>query len=1050
MSTRPRRTRTIPPPLAPPFPRAVPTWVGRESELARAVALFERETLHLIYGVGGVGKSEFVFRLFDEVREKPAWTIAPAVLVGVRPGMAPEHVVAAMRVAIGPRRAKIAINTSGAAGLEDDLAEAARVLDAAPILVFLDDVHHLAPEAAARVLGFLSRHVRKSRIVASSRVEIPLPEGTPPPAIHRLGPLDEGATRDLVTRLSERLGVAPPDGSLVYRRSGGSPFYVLRDVAGDPGGEVGALDQTLRELPDDARALLGALASARAPLSPRDVQELGADTALRELGRRFLVDALRDQVLVHDLVRDAWVRTASLRERAAAHRRMADLCRARAEKDGKVAPADAGDVVEAVRHLVAAGDAEEAWELAQHAYRSVAAAGLDHLLLDDLRAMGGLLAGDREQIALMSARILVRRSQIAEAADVLAALGDRGSHASFRWLVLSGEVAQRRGRLGESESFFRRGRAAATTPAEKLQAALELADVASLRGQNDEARRVLEAARAEHEPLAPRDQGRFGWSIVLSYIIEERFAEAAIAAQQAAAPLGGGGHEDLEVLLALLEVLARAELDDLAGATALLDRVVARATAAGALREHVQQLYRGLISFFAGELATAEGQLATSFSYLTDHADHVMASIGGYYHVSALLARGEIALGVDLAARMTRLAAASELETLAPHGRAVQAEALLAAGRTDEARGLAEAALAAPRVCDQARWLAHTVLARAAAEAGDLATARAHLNDAIAPLGGDPDATAEHLQYARARRAAHDLEIARVELAGGDPTRAAEAAERARRHYRSTGRRGQEARATIAVAAARAALAVGAPEIGAPTGSLTRGGPGVELDAAEEAVGAAELLARACGYRRVLARCALVRAAIARKRGGDPRISLAIAADPAFPEGRAVLAARGEAEAQPGVRATLAGLGLLAGPRHRVSGRGGARVVTDAELEAVRATHPIVVEPARASLTAHAGGATRVDRGRPLLCELFAVLVDAQGQVVTPEALFLQVWGGPEYHPLRHRNTLYVGLKRLRQALRDLLGDDREIVETASGGWRLADGVDAVVVRPAD
>jgi DNA-binding winged helix-turn-helix (wHTH) protein len=109
-----------------------------------------------------------------------------------------------------------------------------------------------------------------------------------------------------------------------------------------------------------------------------------------------------------------------------------------------------------------------------------------------------------------------------------------------------------------------------------------------------------------------------------------------------------------------------------------------------------------------------------------------------------------------------------------------------------------------------------------------------------------------------------------------------------------------------------------------------------------------------------------------------------------------------------------------------------------------------VVEPARAALTVRNGKDAKVDRGRPLLCELLAVLVEAQGQVVSPEALFRQVWGGPEYHPLRHRNTLYVGLKRLRQALRDLVGDDREIVETASGGWRLADGVDAIVVRPAD
>ena len=718
---RPRRTRTIPPPLAPPFPRAVPTWVGRGAELARAADLFERETLHLVYGVGGVGKSEFVYRLFDEVRERPAWAVAPAVLVGVRPGMAAEHVVAALRVNAGPRRPRIQIQSTGTATLDDDLAEAARVLDAAPVMVFLDDVHNLEPEAAARVLGFLSRHVRTSRIVAASRIEIPLPPGTPPPAVHRLGPLDEGATADLVARLAERLGVAPPDAAAVFPRSGGSPFYVARDVAGDPDRASGGLDQTLRELPDAARALVAALAVARTPLAPKDVAELAGDEPLRELGRRFLVDGLRDQVLVHDLVRDASHRIASRRERAAAHRRMADLYRGRAEKDGRFAPADAGDVVEAVHHLTAAGDAEEAWELVQGAYRPVAAAGLDHLLLDDLRTLGGAVAGAREAIALMTARILIRRSLIAEAADVLAGLTDRGEEASPRWLLLAGEVAERRGRLVEAQALFRRAQAVAVTPAERLQAALELADAASLRGRNDEAREVLAAARVEHEPLAPRDRGRWGWSQTLSYIIEERFAEAAAEARAAAEALEGGGHEDLEVLLALLEVLARAELDDVAGASALLDRVVARATAVGALREHVSSLYGGVLAYFAGDLDAAAASLDHAFAYLTDHADFVMASIGGYYRVRVHIARGEIVRALELAARMTRLATSAELGTLAPHGRIAQAEALLAAGRPDEARALIESGLAAPRVCDQARWRAHTMLARAAAADGDLA-----------------------------------------------------------------------------------------------------------------------------------------------------------------------------------------------------------------------------------------------------------------------------------------------------------------------------------------
>jgi hypothetical protein len=1040
---RPRRTRTIPPPLAPPFPRAVPTWVGRGAELARAADLFERETLHLVYGVGGVGKSEFVYRLFDEVRERPAWTVAPAVLVGVRPGMAAEHVVAALRVNAGPRRARIQLQSTGAATLDDDLAEAARVLDAAPVMVFLDDVHNLEPEAAARVLGFLSRHVRTSRIVAASRIEIPLPPGTPPPAVHRLGPLDEGATADLVARLAERLGVAPPDAAAVFARSGGSPFYVARDVAGDPDRAAGGLDQTLRELPDAARALVAALAVARTPLAPGDVAELAGDEPLRELGRRFLVDGLRDQVLVHDLVRDASHRIASRRERAAAHRRMADLYRGRAEKDGRYAPADAGDVVEAVHHLTAAGDAEEAWELVQGAYRPVAAAGLDHLLLDDLRTLGGAVAGAREAIALMTARILIRRSLIAEAADVLAGLADRGDEASPRWLLLAGEVAERRGRLVEAQALFRRAQAVAATPAERLQAALELADAASLRGQNDEAREVLAAARVEHEPLAPRDRGRWGWSQTLSYIIEERFAEAAAEARAAAEALEGGGHEDLEVLLALLEVLARAELDDVAGASALLDRGVARATAVGALREHVTALYRGVLAYFAGDLDAADAALDHAFAYLTDHADAVQASIAGYYRVRAHIARGQIMRALELAARMTRLATAAELGTLAPHGRIAQAEALLAAGRPDEARALIESGLAAPRVCDQARWRGHTMLARAAAADGDLAAARRHLADAAAagPIGS-PE-LAEVAAVARARGAAHDLEVAAIELAGGDLRRAADAADRARRHFAAAGRRGQEARATIALAAARTGLAAG---------------PGPDLDAALALVDAAQALAEATGYRRVLARCAMVRAAIFGRRGDDPRPALAAPTDPSYPEGRAQLAARAaldgarldEDDVPPGVRANLAALGLVAGPRHRVTMRGAARVIGDAELEAVRAEHAIVIEPARAVIAVRVAGEVRLDRGRALLCELLAALVEAQGAVVSPEALFRRVWGGPEYHALRHRNTLYVALRRLRQSLRDLCGDDQEIVETAAGGWRVADPIDAVVIRPAD
>ena len=110
-----------------------------------------------------------------------------------------------------------------------------------------------------------------------------------------------------------------------------------------------------------------------------------------------------------------------------------------------------------------------------------------------------------------------------------------------------------------------------------------------------------------------------------------------------------------------------------------------------------------------------------------------------------------------------------------------------------------------------------------------------------------------------------------------------------------------------------------------------------------------------------------------------------------------------------------------------------------------------MVEPARAVIAVRVGDEVRLDRGRALLCELLAALVEAQGAVVSPEALFRRVWGGPEYHALRHRNTLYVALRRLRQSLRDLCGDDgedRRDRAPAAGGSRTS--VDAAVIRPAD
>ena len=148
MSERAGRRRTLPPPSAPPFPRAVATWVGRVAELTRGAQLMASETLHLVYGVGGVGKSELVYKLVEEAMRQPRWAEASPVVLVARPNTGAAHLAAALKSQLGARRKRITFSATGASAM-DDLADIAQALEARPYIVFLDDLHHLALAAGA-------------------------------------------------------------------------------------------------------------------------------------------------------------------------------------------------------------------------------------------------------------------------------------------------------------------------------------------------------------------------------------------------------------------------------------------------------------------------------------------------------------------------------------------------------------------------------------------------------------------------------------------------------------------------------------------------------------------------------------------------------------------------------------------------------------------------------------------------------------------------------------------------------------------------------------
>jgi DNA-binding winged helix-turn-helix (wHTH) protein len=68
--------------------------------------------------------------------------------------------------------------------------------------------------------------------------------------------------------------------------------------------------------------------------------------------------------------------------------------------------------------------------------------------------------------------------------------------------------------------------------------------------------------------------------------------------------------------------------------------------------------------------------------------------------------------------------------------------------------------------------------------------------------------------------------------------------------------------------------------------------------------------------------------------------------------------------------------------------------------------------------------------------QLLEHLARAGAAGASMEEMHRSVWGFSAYHPLRHRNTIYVAITRLRESLRRLLDGD-VLVEIAEGHYRL-------------
>ena len=507
------------------------------------------------------------------------------------------------------------------------------------------------------------------------------------------------------------------------------------------------------------------------------------------------------------------------------------------------------------------------------------------------------------------------------------------------------------------------------------------------------------------EELGSRTMLRWGWSEGLSWVLDEEFARAIATVasfRERAAALGAA---DLAAQLTMLEVLSRSELHDSGGARALIDQIVAPAARDSALRAPVASFYIGVVAWAEGDLRAAQSALRESWTFLQAHHSEILGLIVGHYLARVHLALGDTLLAVERFAQSTRRATELGLDGIRSLGEVYHAHALVAAGELTAARALAERVLAETSAAARGpqahvRVLAHQVLALAAACAGQLAEARAHIDRALACAGTEAGARCDTL-----------LVRAEVELCGGDPAVVVQSAGLARDHHAERGRRSSEARACILVASGHVAL----------------GGPG-DIAMATEALARASALTERHGYEALRRRALLVTAAVLARTGdraaAEQLLDNALTHGAGRPAGLdlmlgCALGSRRDHELPAGLAAQLAMLGFSPAPPSR------AELIVDLASATITARHAVV-------------------RGRPIACAMLACLIDARGKAVPADVLYRTVWRTGEYHPLRHRNTLYVAIKRLRQVLAELCPDHRgELIETVPAGWRLVTGVAA-------
>jgi tetratricopeptide (TPR) repeat protein len=965
-------------------------FVGRDAEREALLALIAEHPVVVVCGAAGVGKTTLVSRVVDEEHARDR--LPPPAYVSLAGVERAETLV---------ERTAQALGATARAGCADAVEPTLRaILERQPCTLVWDDLHASAAALVTPLLRKLSKRRVEGRLLVLSRERLIAPLGPELPFLE-VPPFDVDTCTRLVEELDQRTGRRLY--GEIAARARGNPLLVRLALASLASGgwsdePLAALRATLATLTQGAaREPLARLVAAGAPLDENELAGSGPRTGIDLLRRHLVVTKVGSQLALAPYVEP--------------------IARAII---GEPPPAVWQAVVElATRRLAAGIGAPEALAMAARAHTRL---GDGTAALALLRAQRAARAGlplstlrelVRELLAATptatgEAMLLVAREELrrGSAPAALATVDDLLSRAPPTATLERARIVRAEALMAAGELETARGElelARATVAASSDEAAV----IAVALAQLDVCTGDLAGGRAQLRALArrtastPRLEARRALALALGHLLEQQYDGALAAARASRRAFLLHPFPEIPALLDLVELQALLGLDQIDRADAFAHVVDRDAGGAPSL------VLRALVAYRRGELVECARLAGEALA-----ASGAASTLRGRTYVACAFAHACLGMGqLGRAEEILRAADAHLLES-GLRTSATQCDLtfmLLEAMRGDwgEAR----------RRVQRAR--------RRAPESPIVAAEASWAGDAPAVEAGPPSL----LALAALRRSEQAL-------AHGRPAEADGAARDAERWYRRVGAAYDRALALLARGEALADLG--------------------QTAKAQKILDTCEALAAAQSYNVIRVAARLIRAAIADRTGDLPGYVRAIAAardvatrdlwSPAL--ARACARVGLEPRAQPFAdgqpmrdRVARLRLGRAATRLCRVDDE----VYLLADDEAPRGHVDVVGHLDTGRIVADGG-----ERVLPHLgVQLFGALADSGSAGCSLEDLYLHCWGGTEYHSLRHRNSLYVALTRLRSALKPIVGRDL-IVKLGDGNYALAPTLRVAVCRAVE